>query len=333
MKKPNWSEGVARELSYFTTTEIIKGYQNMYKEYGISFFHTLFHSNQGVLRMIRPLSELHALMNFVEKQPEKYIVKQFEKTYALYKQLKKKLEKGKLNKKSWKEILALSREVWTYNLFCVYFGYAIDRKKIKEISEKYYDLVSKVRNEISNLRILEKFLKEQKMDLSELSGNEISLFLEQHTLPKNLEERKIEYLFLMDDLKVKQIPKEKINKTLGYYLTKEEVKKTDVLKGMTAFPGKFSGRVKIILRKKDLSLLKKGDVLVTLTTTVDYIPFLSKIVGIVTDYGGMISHAAIIAREMKIPCVVGTKVATKTLKDGDHVEVDANKGIVKKVSQ
>ncbi len=57
-----------------------------------------------------------------------------------------------------------------------------------------------------------------------------------------------------------------------------------------------------------------------------------KCAGIVTDEGGLISHAAIVARELQKPCIIGTKIATQILMDGDMVEVDANNGIVRKLS-
>ena len=64
-------------------------------------------------------------------------------------------------------------------------------------------------------------------------------------------------------------------------------------------------------------------------TTPDYIPAMKKAAAFVTDEGGITCHAAIIAREMKKPCIVGTKIATKVLHDGDLVEVDADKGVVR----
>ena len=66
-------------------------------------------------------------------------------------------------------------------------------------------------------------------------------------------------------------------------------------------------------------------------TNPQIVPFLKNISAIVTDEGGLTCHAAIVARELKIPCVIGTKIATKVLKDGQLVEVDANKGIVRKL--
>jgi len=75
--------------------------------------------------------------------------------------------------------------------------------------------------------------------------------------------------------------------------------------------------------------MKKGDILVAGQTRPTLMTAIHKAGAIVTDEGGIISHAAIISRELKKPCIIGTKIATKILKDGDLVEVDANNGIVK----
>jgi len=64
-------------------------------------------------------------------------------------------------------------------------------------------------------------------------------------------------------------------------------------------------------------------------TRPEFVPLMKKAAAIITDEGGITSHAAIISREMNIPCIIGTKIATKIFKDGDLVEVDADKGIVK----
>ena len=104
---------------------------------------------------------------------------------------------------------------------------------------------------------------------------------------------------------------------------------TMAITGRSAFPGKTKGRVRIIKYKKDLDKIKKGDILVAPMTEPDFSPYLKKVAAIVTDEGGITSHAAIVARELKKPCIIGTKNATKVLHDGDLVEVDAVKGIVK----
>jgi phosphoenolpyruvate synthase/pyruvate phosphate dikinase len=110
--------------------------------------------------------------------------------------------------------------------------------------------------------------------------------------------------------------------------------KTDYLKGRTAMVGKVRGRVRVILHNKrnlikDVLNFNKGEILVTEMTRPDTILACKKASAIITDEGGITSHAAIISRELKIPCIVATKIATRVLKTGDLVEVDADKGIVK----
>jgi len=107
--------------------------------------------------------------------------------------------------------------------------------------------------------------------------------------------------------------------------------KIQELEGMMAMSGKIQGRVKIILNPKHAGQLKKGEILVTTMTSPDFIMAIKKSKAIVTDEGGITSHAAIISRELGIPCVIGTKVATRVLKNGDMVEVNANHGVVKKL--
>lgn len=112
------------------------------------------------------------------------------------------------------------------------------------------------------------------------------------------------------------------------------IKKDTIITGTTACRGLVSGRVSIIFPDSmNGAKFKRGDILVTTGTQPAMVPIMSQASAIVTDFGGMTSHSAIVARELKIPCIIGTKIATKVLKDGDMVEVDANKGIVKIIKQ
>ena len=77
-----------------------------------------------------------------------------------------------------------------------------------------------------------------------------------------------------------------------------------------------------------MEVVSEGDILVSPMTTPNFLPAMKKAAAFVTDEGGIMCHAAIVAREMKKPCVIGTKFATQIFKDGDMVEVDANTGII-----
>ncbi|MFA6322512.1 MAG: PEP-utilizing enzyme [Candidatus Buchananbacteria bacterium] len=116
----------------------------------------------------------------------------------------------------------------------------------------------------------------------------------------------------------------------GLNLEKKASKITET-KGQVAFAGKAKGIVKIIFVPKDMAKMKQGDILVSQATSPDLLPAMKKAAAIITNVGGLIAHAAITARELKIPCIVGTTNATEIFKDGDLVEVDATKGIVKKI--
>lgn len=99
-----------------------------------------------------------------------------------------------------------------------------------------------------------------------------------------------------------------------------------ILKGIPASPGIGTGTVKILRSPKEIDKISKGDVLVAPMTSPDYVPAMKKATAIVTNEGGMTSHAAIVSREMGIPCVVGTKDGTKILKDGDVITVNGTNG-------
>ncbi len=101
-----------------------------------------------------------------------------------------------------------------------------------------------------------------------------------------------------------------------------------VIKGTIAATGKVKGRVKIVGSFSEINKVKKGDILVTSMTSPKFMPAITKAGAIVTDEGGLTCHAAIIAREIGKPSIIGTKIATKILKDNDIIEVDADKGIV-----
>lgn len=101
---------------------------------------------------------------------------------------------------------------------------------------------------------------------------------------------------------------------------------TPILDGLGASPGIATGPVKIIKTAAEINKVKKGDVLVTKMTTPDFVPAMRKAVAVVTDLGGRTSHAAIVSRELGIPAIVGTELATKTLKKAETITIDGKAG-------
>ena len=105
-----------------------------------------------------------------------------------------------------------------------------------------------------------------------------------------------------------------------------KIAEAPILSGSPASPGIGTGPVKILKSPKEIDKIQKGDVLVAPMTSPDYVPAMKKSAAIITDEGGQTSHAAIVSRELGIPCVVGATGATKKLKDGQIVTVNGEEG-------
>ena len=148
-------------------------------------------------------------------------------------------------------------------------------------------------------------------------------------LIKILEERTKKGVWMISD-SVAWRPK--IETKRAEILLKEIEKKfadSSILYGNTASLGKVTGTAKIILRQSDFSKFSKGDILITGMTRPEFVPLMKIAAAIVTDEGGVTSHAAIISRELQKPCLIATRSATKNFRDGDLLEVNANHGYVK----
>lgn len=105
-----------------------------------------------------------------------------------------------------------------------------------------------------------------------------------------------------------------------------------ILKGIVGSKGKVTGVVRIILEEKKFSQFREGEILVTEETRPTFVTIMRKAGAVITSSGGVLCHAAIISRELRIPCLVGVHGATKTLKTGDEVEVNAEEGVVIKLA-
>lgn len=118
---------------------------------------------------------------------------------------------------------------------------------------------------------------------------------------------------------------QELKKMLNKWVS-HEFKRIIEIKGMIASKGQAKGKVQILSNPEFIKNFQKGRILVAPETTPVYFPAMAEAIAIITDMGGITSHAAITSRELGIPCIIGTKIATKALKDGDLVEVDAGAG-------
>jgi len=241
--------------------------------------------------------------------------------------------------------------LWRLYFFTEYFLYDEIAKKIEEDSKENNELLKKIKE----MRKL-KFGFRKVLNKTIFKGNVFEKYYEEI---KNRIKRKdlssLHYKEIIDILNGKKIKiVDRNNFVLGKYngwkpitgkqalkiiksfdkIILQEIQKK-MLKGQIANKGFYKGHVKIIpvdIKKNltlEISKMKKGDVLVTGTTGPEMILACRKAGAIVTEEGGICSHAAIVSRELNVPCVIGTKIATQVLKDGDLIEVDANKGVVK----
>lgn len=106
----------------------------------------------------------------------------------------------------------------------------------------------------------------------------------------------------------------------------------NVLRGVSASPGTYTGKIKIVLNAQaGRNDFKSGDILVTSMTRPEFLPLMSKAGAFITEEGGISCHAAIVAREMKKPCIISVKNVTRILKDGDIVQIDAKSGLISKL--
>ncbi len=115
----------------------------------------------------------------------------------------------------------------------------------------------------------------------------------------------------------------------GFFKAKDYIVDGKTIKGVAASKGRVRGRVRILTDARQGEFFRHGEILATAMTSPDYMLAVRRAAAIITDEGGITCHAAIISRELGIPCVIATKVATQVLRDGDLVEVNADKGIVK----
>lgn len=169
-------------------------------------------------------------------------------------------------------------------------------------------------------------------EVIDLTNGEIKEILEykrkKNYFRKIAESRQKRFLFIIKGEKYALINNQKELKKI---LKSIEHQEQSVICGqvVSSFKGVIRGKVKVVLNNKEINKVQTGDILVATMTKPDYLSAMKKAAVFITDEGGITCHAAIVAREINKPCIIGTKIATQVLKDGDLVEVDAELGVVK----
>jgi len=210
-----------------------------------------------------------------------------------------------------------------------------------KIGEEMYELCMKARREnedlykagtefekmiIADLEYGEKMPKDS---LKYLTSFEIEQYFASNKLPKDIEKRKKFILLKHSNGKVEKYFDKKY--LYEFNLVEDIDENIKEIKGQVAYQGKVRGKVKILRKVEDIKDFHEGDILVASMTDPRYVPAMKKAGAIITDEGGVTCHAAIVSRELKKPCVMATKIASRVLKDGDEVEVDAERGEIRKI--
>ncbi|MFQ5532052.1 MAG: PEP-utilizing enzyme, partial [Candidatus Nanoarchaeia archaeon] len=268
------------------------------------------------------------------------------------------------NNKSWKEIKKLSVSSWKFlepyakgkkviktpKEFEKYYSNLVDfwvclnsflyeilddktvdkniRKYLDEFRDKTEEYTEKMSSNLDEY--IETHIKKNKEIIPFINKDEVMKIINRKVSNKEILEfkKRTKGCFMLNQkvYTLSELDKVLGKNELGLEKITEDV---DEFFGDSAYKGIVEGTVKVIKGFNDLDKISKGDILVTEMTNPKYLPAIKKASAVVTNEGGTLCHAAIVAREMKKPCIIGTKVATKVLSDGTKIMVDANNGIVK----
>ncbi|MBD3156177.1 MAG: hypothetical protein GF368_06055 [Candidatus Aenigmarchaeota archaeon] len=204
-----------------------------------------------------------------------------------------------------------------------------DLKIIKEeIREKKYGYF------FNGIEKVKKSIDESKVLVPSLNDQEIRKLVEYGFKGAKFHDSNVEIEFLIgEDSKIEAY---ELQLKHGFKLENPKLKRksNSLVEGTSVFPGKITGNVKIIEKEEHLSKVNKGDILIVIPMDIPtFLPVVDKAAAIITDSGGITSHLATIAREFKIPCIVGTENASKILKDGDRIIFDGGRGTISTVGQ
>ena len=314
---------------------------------GKGFKNILFLHKAGVTSLYRIISETNVLGQFlveeIVKDPEIFIVRSNKlKKYAdeLYELFNEPLG----------NFLNIDKFLRFEKVFDSYHAMAVFNNTIVEYLSE--DLMNKYEKKLTELRVYTESIyseaeiffraltnyvsqieKRDQLSFQDLFHDEFKIYLEKNILPSATE---LDERYTWSGLYFDESGRYILNSTEALYIeNKLFEKENNVLKkevsGKMASPGKVRGICRVIPHPNRILEFNDGDIIITGMTRPNFVPLMKRAGAIVTDAGGILCHAAIVSRELKKPCIIGTQIATKIFKDGDIVEVDADKGIVRKI--
>ncbi|MFH1053977.1 MAG: PEP-utilizing enzyme [Candidatus Woesearchaeota archaeon] len=314
---------------------------------GKGFDTTLFIHKKGTVSFLVKKDELDDLGNFLAKKVQEdkegaaELLNKLKDNTNIIMDMMDKLSGKIINLEEYSEFMNVFERHLAYHVFMKKTVDYLPKELLNEMFPKFKD--TRIYSEPVYSRT-EEFFRELAKAIGEkeniepelltcLTQDEIERYISKQILPKeNILKERYNFSVLScekDNLKILtgeaaiNLEKEILNNKLN----------DDMIKGSPAYPGTVKGRCRIVLDPFAKVEFEQGEILVTGMTRPDFVKFMEKASAIVTDAGGVLCHAAITAREMKIPTIVGTEIGTKVFKDGDIIEVDAENGVVRKISK
>lgn len=319
------------------------------KKYGIGMKEHFIYYRDGVAWSYRSQRQLAKVRRYIIKHPA-LVLKSLDTAKDIYKRFiaqAKALNRTELLRhpeilKSFFENYLVS---WAPNFFAFWTPQLVKRKELGKYGQEVFTVSAEVRRYLDPLvfatqffqRVI-KLINKDKNLLKHCTNDELYKYLTRTlTQPERKKIAERPHGWLIYENKSWYVSDfeemEKIVNRYGFSLERntEINKNIRSLTGTVAFPGKAQGRVRLLFKYEDNQKVKRGDIIISPMTTPAFMPAIIKCAGIVTDEGSITCHAAIVARELKKPCIVSTKIATKVFKDGDRVEVNAIKGVIRKM--
>lgn len=318
-------------------------YYSLKKILGINFSHVLFSHSKGTVSFFVSADEFKSFGSKLAGKSvknhnyAKKLCHDLKKNTDIILPLMKKLQLKVPTIKEYEKFLLYFDRHLAYHNFTkktVDFFKPQDLKRLLpyfQEARKYSEPVYS-ESEIFFRSIAKSIAKEKKYSanlLTCLTRKEFEIFLNYHKLPnKNILAERYRNSVLYFELGKETLLTGGEAKKVQSMINKQGQSTQKELKGIKAYPGQVISVARVILDPHKKHIFNRGDILVTGMTRPEFMPYIKKASALITDVGGILCHAAITAREFKIPCIVGTVSATKTLKDGQKVKVDADKGII-----
>ena len=317
-------------------------YRVLKQKLGINFRHTLFVHKKGTVDFYVQSQELHALGSWQAKMANLRTAKNYSRLIKHNTDVLVKQMYGLMHRlPSWaeyKKFLTAFENHLVYHSFIKETVDYLPANKLKSLlpyfvsGRKYSERIYSD-TEVFFRAIAKNIAKKEKRDpklLTCLTQAEFETYLKTGKLPadKLLKSRYTSSCLYFENGKVIYFFGPKV-KAMEKAMLRGRQKHKKIISGISAFPGKIRAKCRVVPDPFSYKTFKAGEILVTGTTRPEFFPLFRLAGGVITDSGGILSHAAITARELKKPCIIDTQIATKILKDGQLVELDAYKGIIK----